>query len=393
MIRLMTLGLCLGFGLGLGMTGLSAAEGDQSIDAAVQAQLFAKPPATGALVTTVTADSEAKTAGLQPGDIITTYDGKPVDSAPSLPLLCKQVPPTTIITITVVRNGQPVTIPAHGGRLGVAISTIVQGAPAPSRKPNALPAETPGAQCDLSRLSPRPFVDWFTITLNDKPIGALHLAVSRAQDGIRWGYEWAMDGGNDFGGIQHVYIDQLTTADAHPTLISAEELTPEDGTKIISRVSSGDHPLLTVESPAASKTPPIALPIEKGHAVMVSALMPAVMELMSLDKDSCLHVWCYQGRHHELMEMALHVEDTESLPELPSPHAATHLEWIPLYGSPSSFWLDKPGHLVKGILYHDPDHALGFIRSTEKEALARVPKAITFLTGSDARSSPAPKGF
>lgn len=61
----------------------------------------------GALVNQVLEDSPAAKAGLVPGDIITGFNGAPINDSSDLPPLVGALMPGTKATITVIRDGKP----------------------------------------------------------------------------------------------------------------------------------------------------------------------------------------------------------------------------------------------------------------------------------------------
>ena len=69
------------------------------------AQSLGVEPARGALVAEVTAGSPAAAAGLEPGDVITHYDGKVVDERASLPMLVASTAVGTTVPVEVARDG------------------------------------------------------------------------------------------------------------------------------------------------------------------------------------------------------------------------------------------------------------------------------------------------
>ncbi|SMG03085.1 DegQ family serine endoprotease [Burkholderia singularis] len=72
------------------------------------------PKAEGALVSSVEPGGPADKAGLQPGDIILKFNGRPVDTASDLPRMVGDTKPGAKATVTVWRKGQsrdlPITI-------------------------------------------------------------------------------------------------------------------------------------------------------------------------------------------------------------------------------------------------------------------------------------------
>jgi serine protease Do len=71
----------------------------------------------GSIVSDLSPDGPAAKAGLQKGDIITAVDGKKIADSRQLRLLIAQTKPGTTDQLTVVRNGQEMTIPVTLGTL------------------------------------------------------------------------------------------------------------------------------------------------------------------------------------------------------------------------------------------------------------------------------------
>jgi serine protease Do len=105
------------------------------------AQSFGLERPQGALVSAVEPSSPAEKAGLQVGDIILKYDGKPIDRSADLPLLVADTPPGKHAAVEVWRKGSPrqLTVApvegkeaklaasepsAPGGRLGLAVRPL-----------------------------------------------------------------------------------------------------------------------------------------------------------------------------------------------------------------------------------------------------------------------------
>ena len=71
----------------------------------------------GALVAQVNKDSPAKKAGIKVGDIITRYDGKPVDDTRHLRNMVAATAPGAKAEVTVFRNGKELTLTVTVGKL------------------------------------------------------------------------------------------------------------------------------------------------------------------------------------------------------------------------------------------------------------------------------------
>ncbi|MFT3792470.1 MAG: Do family serine endopeptidase [Rudaea sp.] len=92
----------------------------------------------GALVNDVTSGGGAEKAGVQPGDVIVAYDGKPIDQSSDLPLLVGNTKPGTTANLKVFRDGKTIDLPVTVGELpadkGGKLASL--GGPA---KPNSNP--------------------------------------------------------------------------------------------------------------------------------------------------------------------------------------------------------------------------------------------------------------
>jgi serine protease Do len=74
------------------------------------AQSLGVEPARGALVAEVAQGGPATASGIEPGDVITRYDGKAVDEHAALPMLVAATPVGKTVAVEVVRDGKPRTV-------------------------------------------------------------------------------------------------------------------------------------------------------------------------------------------------------------------------------------------------------------------------------------------
>lgn len=75
------------------------------------AQSIGLARAQGALVGRVMSDSPAATAGVEPGDIILTFDGKPIEKSSDLPRAVGSTKPGTKTTASIFRRGKTLELP------------------------------------------------------------------------------------------------------------------------------------------------------------------------------------------------------------------------------------------------------------------------------------------
>ena len=92
--------------------------------------------ARGALVASVSDKGPAQVAGIQPGDIVLTFDGKDVTDMKRLPRIVAETPIDKTVKVTVWRKRQESTVDVKVGELDesekVASASSDQGAPAPA---------------------------------------------------------------------------------------------------------------------------------------------------------------------------------------------------------------------------------------------------------------------
>jgi serine protease Do len=74
------------------------------------AQSLDVEPARGALVAEVSPRSPAATSGIEPGDVITRYDGNAVEEEAALPMLVASTPVGKTVPVEIVRNGRTETV-------------------------------------------------------------------------------------------------------------------------------------------------------------------------------------------------------------------------------------------------------------------------------------------
>jgi hypothetical protein len=87
-------------------------------EAAKIAEMKSNPPVSGYLVTTVTAQGQAKTAGMRAGDIITSYNNQAITNG-NLWQLQNSIADNATGPVVVYRNGLKLTYYIKKGRLGV----------------------------------------------------------------------------------------------------------------------------------------------------------------------------------------------------------------------------------------------------------------------------------
>lgn len=83
----------------------------------------------GVVIAEVIPDSPAQAAGLRPGDIILRVEGRPTDSPAALITAIATTPPGSTATFTLVRDGEPETVPVRVGNRNERNTAVFKGEP------------------------------------------------------------------------------------------------------------------------------------------------------------------------------------------------------------------------------------------------------------------------
>jgi serine protease Do len=107
------------------------------------AESLGLPTQSGALVAEVSPDSPAAKAGVENGDLVTAYDGKPVADSRALPRMVAETPIGKTVNLEVLRKG-------HKENLQITVAKL-EDAPAPAAATGSA-SSTPKSQNKLSQL-------------------------------------------------------------------------------------------------------------------------------------------------------------------------------------------------------------------------------------------------
>jgi len=103
------------------------------------AEAIGLPKAAGAAVSSVEAEGPAEKAGMQPGDVIIKYDGKPVESSADLRRMVASTAPGTKVTTTVWRDGAPHDLLVTVGEMPQEVARPGFRGSAPGKAPEGHP--------------------------------------------------------------------------------------------------------------------------------------------------------------------------------------------------------------------------------------------------------------
>ncbi len=113
-----------------GWLGVSIQDVDRNL-----AESFGLDRPRGALIAQVGPDSPAAKAGLAAGDIILSFDGKPIETSADLPHVVGLIAPGTAVTAEVLREGDELALDVEVGGLDADERASIAGATSPSGAP------------------------------------------------------------------------------------------------------------------------------------------------------------------------------------------------------------------------------------------------------------------
>ncbi len=93
------------------------------------AKSFGLKSTNGALVSSVSPGDPAALAGMKPGDIITSFDSKPVTDMNDLPRIVAVTPPGKTVPVTIIRDGKEMTLSVKVGAKTGGETAEVETAP------------------------------------------------------------------------------------------------------------------------------------------------------------------------------------------------------------------------------------------------------------------------
>lgn len=105
----------------------------------------------GALVTDVDANSPAANAKVQPGDVVLSFDGKPIDRTRQLPRMVAETPADKTIKVTIWRDGKEVSADV---KIGVLNTDKLASTPTPAEPPHKQTPTINAAGMSLAKITP-----------------------------------------------------------------------------------------------------------------------------------------------------------------------------------------------------------------------------------------------
>jgi len=173
----------------------------------------------GALIAGVTEDGPAAGAGIQPGDVVVSFDGHPVNAMRDLPRMVADAPIGKEVEIVVIRKGQEVKLKATLGRLEESEEAASADANTQPEEP-AKPADLKVLGMTLLELTPELRTQYgIAESVNGVVVSAVEPGSSAADNGIEPGNV-----------IVEVAQEAVTTLDQVSKPIEARK---KDGAKLV----------------------------------------------------------------------------------------------------------------------------------------------------------------
>jgi len=160
-------------------------------------KLLDDPPATGMMISSVFEETAGKKAGMEVGDVIVSYGGRPIADLEALVAAKEATAGRESVEIKAVRDNRVIVFVLAPGQIGVNLIPVTKGVAAAP-----LPPMTEFA-FDVSRLAKAPRDDWYEFSLpGTGKVGFEHAMLSVEDDHLVLRREVAFDGGEQWG-INH----------------------------------------------------------------------------------------------------------------------------------------------------------------------------------------------
>jgi serine protease Do len=190
----------------------------------------------GALVAAIDPGSPAQQAKLQPGDVILTYDGKPIERSRQLPRLVADTPPDKVVHVTLWREGKEY----EADLKAMALNPNRPAPPAPEPEKPKTPAAVDALGLKLAKLSPELRKQF---SLPEAAKGAVVIEVPQ----------------NSPGAAQGLRAGDLVVAVGHAAVAN-----PEDVPGLVAGAKKAGHKNVLLRVEREGNTRFVALPTETG---------------------------------------------------------------------------------------------------------------------------------
>ena len=197
------------------------------------------PGASGLVITRFTPGAQAAQLGLQIGDIIVSYAGRPMRTQAELLAAVKDG--TADAAVEVQRDGKPITVTAKPGKLGIYMTPVEAG------KTLALPLDT-GVVFSTARLRTAPIDTWYDFIIDGKKAGAEHARIELVGDRVTIAVEVMFDGGEKWGLNHMIETGVLDVSGSAPRVVTQIHEAPLGGFRSSGRWKDAATWELTVDS-------------------------------------------------------------------------------------------------------------------------------------------------
>ncbi|GEM_PF-4796809 len=326
------------------------------------AKVMASPTSTGLLVTDVDAGTQANTIGLASGDILVSYDGRPIPDPQALQAAIAAAKEKKTVALEVDRQGEARKFDLTVGlKIGIAILPVQKGVAIDPLPPDSAP------KLDWGRFD-APGELWMSFYESGKKAGFEHVTWARKDGVLTLRHEVAFDGGEAWG-LNHFLVDsELSTGERGGGLKSRFE---NPLTHLVSEGSVVNDPKAPSAGWETTITPPDTKEPEKVRRSAPGDLIPTydilfVAQALPRAEGTAYRFSPVEEVTGKIMHSsALVVVGRQKAKLADRKLEGWQVEWR-LIGRPANvYWLDDQGALL-GVSYGDAFA----IPSTKEEALA-----------------------
>jgi hypothetical protein len=325
----------------------------------------------GLLVVGVGDGTQALAAGIQRGDIIIAYDGKPTADLAALREAVAGAGGRAQVTCTLRgAGGEAREVQLAPGTIGVSLKAIQKGSPVAP-----LPPDT-GVSFALADLESTPLERWFAFSLDGEPkVGFEHMVLSVHDGLLRQRHEVAFDGGEAWG-LNHQLVELEVAVGDPPQVRRAvyeNALNGWRGENRIETAADGTATLHVTWPPVDGEPVTRQQTLPEDRPVIPTYLAPVLATRMPHTAGACVQYRPLQEGMGQLgLPCALVVVGPETLTR-DNVETPTWKVEIRQLGGPTitTVWVDEAGDPI------EIDYGGARVRrATREEALADLPQGL-----------------
>jgi hypothetical protein len=302
-------------------------------------RVIAAPGATGLLITSVQPGSQADRLGIESGDILLRYDGKPTPDYPSLNAAVGAAEGT--VRLLLLRNGKELSRRAEKGRIGITLIPVQKGVAGQPLPPNTVTA------FDFSRLADRPQDSWYAFHRGEERCGWGRIRAQLVGDRLLVLTEEIFEDGTQL--LDHE-VTCITTADDVPLLrMTAFRDRMNDWERFGTACAAGEDEFKWTVVSRGEGSNEEASQIRIGKGIVPAYILETLASFMPREKGACFRFSAlFEGSGRVGLPSALVCTGTEKVDVAGTPTPVYRFEWQTLGGTTGAvYWLDGAGHVLR----------------------------------------------